>query len=68
MPVHFKVGEVHTAYHSLRVKVSVEQGQVEKLQKGNYVRESKQVSPEREMLEVGPHSRCQRALDLACYV
>ncbi|XP_072220412.1 zebrafish testis-expressed 38 [Leuresthes tenuis] len=58
MPVHFKVGEVHTAYHSLRVKVSVEQGQVEKLQKGNYVRESKQVSPEREMLEDPPKKLC----------
>ncbi|CAG5897025.1 unnamed protein product [Menidia menidia] len=46
LPVHFKVGEVHTAYHSLRVKVSVEQGQVEKLQQGDYVRESRQVSPE----------------------
>ncbi|XP_037537204.1 zebrafish testis-expressed 38 [Nematolebias whitei] len=54
MPVHFKVGEVNTAFHSLRVRVSVEQGQVEKLQKGNYVKDSKQASPEGETMKEGP--------------
>ncbi|KAM6918266.1 zebrafish testis-expressed 38 [Xenentodon cancila] len=48
MPVHFRVGEVHTAYHSLKVQVSVEQGQVEKLQKGDYLQEHKPASPEKE--------------------
>lgn len=52
IPVHFKVGEVNTAFHSLRVRVSVEQGQVEKLQKGNYVKDSKQGSPEGETIKV----------------
>uniref|UniRef100_A0A3B5KYD5 Zebrafish testis-expressed 38 n=1 Tax=Xiphophorus couchianus TaxID=32473 RepID=A0A3B5KYD5_9TELE len=37
VPVHFKVGQVHTAFHSLRVRVSVEQGQVKKLNRnGDY--------------------------------
>ncbi|KAM4557074.1 zebrafish testis-expressed 38 [Fundulus diaphanus] len=48
MPVHFKVGQVQTSYHSLKVRVSVEEGQVKKLQEGNYVKEPKQASPERE--------------------
>ncbi|KAM4728018.1 zebrafish testis-expressed 38 [Anableps anableps] len=51
IPVHFKVGQVHTAYHSLRVRVSVEQGQVKKLQEGNYLKEPVQVSPEREAIK-----------------
>ncbi|XP_018532826.1 zebrafish testis-expressed 38 [Lates calcarifer] len=42
--VHFKVGEVQTCFHSLRVRVSVEQGRLEKLQEGNHLRETKQVS------------------------
>ncbi|XP_023152895.2 zebrafish testis-expressed 38 isoform X2 [Amphiprion ocellaris] len=46
MAVHFKVGEVQTAFHTLRVRVSAEQGRVEKLQRGNHLRESRQV-PER---------------------
>uniref|UniRef100_A0A3P9KLG5 Zebrafish testis-expressed 38 n=1 Tax=Oryzias latipes TaxID=8090 RepID=A0A3P9KLG5_ORYLA len=40
MPVHFKVGEVHTSYHALRVQVSVEQSQVEKLQRRDSLKES----------------------------
>ncbi|KAM7378979.1 hypothetical protein PAMP_004562 [Pampus punctatissimus] len=41
--VHFKVGEVQTAFHTLRVRVSAEQGRVQKLQEGNHLRETKQV-------------------------
>ena len=56
--VHFKVGEVQTAFHTLRVRVSAEQSRLEKLQEGNHLRETKQVSqkcsPEREMIKVGP--------------
>ncbi|KAF6719709.1 HORMA domain-containing protein 1 [Oryzias melastigma] len=48
MPVHFKVGEVHTSYHALRVQVSVEQSQVEKLQRRDYLKESKPVSVDEE--------------------
>uniref|UniRef100_A0A8C9X2L6 Zebrafish testis-expressed 38 n=1 Tax=Sander lucioperca TaxID=283035 RepID=A0A8C9X2L6_SANLU len=58
MAVHFKVGEVQTAFHTLRVRVSAEQGWLEKLQKGNQLTEAKQVSqrncPEREAIKVGP--------------
>ncbi|TDH06026.1 hypothetical protein EPR50_G00128870 [Perca flavescens] len=54
MAVHFKVGEVQTAFHTLRVRVSAEQGWLEKLQKGNQLTEAKQVSqrncPEREAI------------------
>ncbi|XP_034558344.1 zebrafish testis-expressed 38 isoform X2 [Notolabrus celidotus] len=42
VPAHFKVGEVKTAYHTLKVQVSAEQGRVEKLQEGNHLREIKQ--------------------------
>ncbi|XP_043990949.1 zebrafish testis-expressed 38 [Gambusia affinis] len=51
VPVHFKVGQVHTAYHSLRVRVSVEQGQVKKLQEGNYLKEAGRVSPRKEAIK-----------------
>uniref|UniRef100_A0A3B3YFE5 HORMA domain-containing protein n=1 Tax=Poecilia mexicana TaxID=48701 RepID=A0A3B3YFE5_9TELE len=53
VPVHFKVGQVHTTYHSLRVRVSVEQGQVKKLQEGNYLKEPVRVSPRKEAIKVG---------------
>lgn len=57
MAVHFKVGEVQTAFHTLRVRVSAEQGQLEKLQEGNHLRETKQVAqrnpPERKAIKVG---------------
>ncbi|XP_014864129.1 PREDICTED: HORMA domain-containing protein 1-like [Poecilia mexicana] len=51
VPVHFKVGQVHTTYHSLRVRVSVEQGQVKKLQEGNYLKEPVRVSPRKEAIK-----------------
>ncbi|XP_067331162.1 zebrafish testis-expressed 38 isoform X2 [Channa argus] len=55
MAVHFKVGEVQTAFHSLGVCVSAEQGRLEKLQEGNHLREIKQVSqrnpPAKEMVK-----------------
>nr|XP_046265642.1 zebrafish testis-expressed 38 isoform X2 [Scatophagus argus] len=41
MAVHFKVGEVKTAFHTLRVRVSAEQGRMERLQDGNHLRETK---------------------------
>lgn len=44
MAVHFRVGEVQTPFHTLKVRVAAEQGRVEKLQEGNYLRESRQVS------------------------
>ncbi|XP_035489445.1 zebrafish testis-expressed 38 isoform X1 [Scophthalmus maximus] len=44
MAVHFKLGEVQTAFHSLRFHVSAEQGRLEKLQEGNKLREIKQVT------------------------
>uniref|UniRef100_A0A3B4Z8P2 Zebrafish testis-expressed 38 n=1 Tax=Stegastes partitus TaxID=144197 RepID=A0A3B4Z8P2_9TELE len=56
IPVHFRVGEVQTAFHNLRVRVSADQGRVEKLQNGNHLREAKQVperiSPEKEVTRV----------------
>lgn len=55
--MHFKVGEVRTAFHSLKVCVSAEQGRLEKLQEGNHLREIKQASqrnpPKRETVKVG---------------
>ncbi|XP_031710657.1 zebrafish testis-expressed 38 [Anarrhichthys ocellatus] len=44
MAVHFKVGEVQTAFHTLRVRVSAEQGRLEKLQEGNHLKETKKAS------------------------
>lgn len=59
--MHFKVGEVQTAFHTLRVRVSAEEGRLRKLQEGNHLRETKQLSernpPEREMIKVGPEGR-----------
>lgn len=56
--VHFRVGEVQTPFHNLRVRVSAEQGRLEKLQEGNHLREIKQTSQrnptERETIKVGP--------------
>ncbi|XP_071372861.1 zebrafish testis-expressed 38 [Centroberyx affinis] len=46
MAVHFGVGEVQTAFHTLKVRVAAEQGRLEKLQKGNHLRETKQGSVE----------------------
>ncbi|CAK6952176.1 zebrafish testis-expressed 38 isoform X3 [Scomber scombrus] len=65
--VNFKVGEVQTAFHTLRVRVSAEQGRLEKLQEGNHLRETKQVCqripPEREMMTV-PCTKIYREGDL----
>lgn len=55
--MHFKVGEVQTPFHALRVRVSAEQGRLEKLQEGDHLRESKHVAqsnpPETGMMMVG---------------
>ncbi|XP_040000456.1 zebrafish testis-expressed 38 [Xiphias gladius] len=65
--VHFKVGEVQTAFHSLRVRVSAEQGRLEKLQEGNQLRETKQVfqrnPPEKETIKA-PHKKIYDEEDL----
>uniref|UniRef100_A0A3Q4GFQ6 Zebrafish testis-expressed 38 n=1 Tax=Neolamprologus brichardi TaxID=32507 RepID=A0A3Q4GFQ6_NEOBR len=51
--VNFRVGEVETPFHTLKIAVSAEQDRVEKLQKGNHLGETKQVSqgafPEKEI-------------------
>ncbi|KAJ3595227.1 hypothetical protein NHX12_004531 [Muraenolepis orangiensis] len=39
MAVHFRVGEVQTAFHSLNLRVAAEQGRVQKLQEGKHIRE-----------------------------
>lgn len=52
MAVHFKVGEVQTAFHTLKVRVSAEQGRMKKLQEGNHLRETKQIPPEGENIKV----------------
>lgn len=52
--VHFKVGEVQTAFHTLKVRVSAEQGRMKKLQEGNHVRETRQIPPEGETIKVCP--------------
>uniref|UniRef100_A0A8C6LGI6 Zebrafish testis-expressed 38 n=1 Tax=Nothobranchius furzeri TaxID=105023 RepID=A0A8C6LGI6_NOTFU len=54
MPVHFRVGEVHTDFHSLRVRVSVEQGQMNKLQEGCPIRRPELASPETQQIEDPP--------------
>lgn len=65
MAVHFKLGEVQTAFHSLRFHVSAEQGRLEKLQEGNKLREIKQVTnrnpPEKVTVKVGPERRSSLA-------
>uniref|UniRef100_A0A3P8PP11 Zebrafish testis-expressed 38 n=1 Tax=Astatotilapia calliptera TaxID=8154 RepID=A0A3P8PP11_ASTCA len=54
--VNFRVGEVETPFHTLKIAVSAEQDRVEKLQKGNHLGETKQVSqgafPEKEIEKV----------------
>ncbi|XP_034411166.1 zebrafish testis-expressed 38 [Cyclopterus lumpus] len=66
MAVHFKVGEVQTAFHTLRVRVSAEQSRLEKLQEGNHMRETKQVSqsnpPERETIKDPREKTCDEDL------
>lgn len=47
--VHFRVGDLQTPHHVLKVGVAAEQGRVSKLQEGNYLRESGQ-----DMQEVRP--------------
>ncbi|KAL7879483.1 hypothetical protein SRHO_G00017370 [Serrasalmus rhombeus] len=42
--VHFRVGELHTPFHILKVGVAAEEGRVSKLQEGNHLRESVQDS------------------------
>ncbi|CAJ1071756.1 zebrafish testis-expressed 38 isoform X1 [Xyrichtys novacula] len=65
--MHFKVGEVQTSYHTLRVRVSAEQGRLEKLQEGNHLREIKQAPPqnplEKETIE-DPHKKKYQEEDL----
>ncbi|XP_072296385.1 HORMA domain-containing protein 1-like [Eucyclogobius newberryi] len=39
--VHFKVGDVQSPFHTLRVRVSAEQGRLAKLQEGNHLRDTK---------------------------
>uniref|UniRef100_A0A3B4H224 HORMA domain-containing protein 1-like n=1 Tax=Pundamilia nyererei TaxID=303518 RepID=A0A3B4H224_9CICH len=39
--VNFRVGEVETPFHTLKIAVSAEQDRVEKLQKGNHLGETK---------------------------
>lgn len=51
--MHFRVGEVHTAFHSLRVRVSAEQGRLKKLQEGNHLRETQRSLPVSETVKVG---------------
>ncbi|KAG7227229.1 hypothetical protein INR49_013889, partial [Caranx melampygus] len=41
---HFRVGEVQTAFHTLRVRVSAEQSRLEKLKEANHPKEASQVS------------------------
>uniref|UniRef100_A0A3Q1FBI5 Zebrafish testis-expressed 38 n=1 Tax=Acanthochromis polyacanthus TaxID=80966 RepID=A0A3Q1FBI5_9TELE len=62
MAVHFRVGEVQTAFHTLRVRVSAEQGRVEKLQRGNHLREPQQV-PER----ISPRKETMK-VSLSCFI
>lgn len=55
------VGEAKTAFHSLRVRVSAEQGRMGTLKKGDYLKETKQTSqsdpPQGEETRVGPEGR-----------
>lgn len=53
VPVHFKVGEVQTAFHTLRVRITAEKGRMEQLT-GNHLKETEQDS-EREMMNVGTY-------------
>lgn len=57
--MHFKVGEVQTSYHSLRVRVSAEQGRLGKLQEGK-LREIKQ-APVRNPVEKETTEVCSGA-------
>nr|XP_033507001.1 zebrafish testis-expressed 38 [Epinephelus lanceolatus] len=66
MAVHFKVGEVQTPFHTLRVRVSAEQGRLEKLKEWNQGIETKQVPQskrERELIE-DPRKRINDEEDL----
>lgn len=55
--VHFRVGELQTAFHTLRVRVSAEEGRLKKLQEGNRLLGTKQAfqrdPPESKISKVG---------------
>lgn len=42
--VHFRVGEVQTAFHTLRIRVSAEEGRLKKLQEGKHLNGAIQAS------------------------
>ncbi|KAK0134403.1 HORMA domain-containing protein 1 [Merluccius polli] len=44
--VHFRVGQVQTAFHSLNLRVAAERSRTEKLHEGNHIRESRPASTE----------------------
>uniref|UniRef100_A0A3P8XBZ5 HORMA domain-containing protein n=1 Tax=Esox lucius TaxID=8010 RepID=A0A3P8XBZ5_ESOLU len=54
--VLFGVGEVQTPFHTLKMKVAAAQSRVEKLQEGNYLRESSPVSPVQNHTLLGPRA------------
>lgn len=58
--VHFRVGEVQTVFHTLRVRVSAEEGRLKKLQEGNRLSRTKEVfqgdPPASKISEVGLQS------------
>ncbi|XP_029931131.1 zebrafish testis-expressed 38 [Myripristis murdjan] len=56
MAVHFRVGEVQTAFHTLKVRVAAEQRRLDKLQEGEHVKENKQES-EKSGLPADPHEK-----------
>ncbi|KAJ8012280.1 hypothetical protein DPEC_G00067030 [Dallia pectoralis] len=54
--VLFGVGEVRTPFHTLKMKVAAAQSRVEKLQEGNYLKESGQVSTAHNYTLPGPRA------------
>lgn len=62
---HFRVGEVQTAFHTFRVRVSAEQSRLEKLKEANHPREDKHVSQENPPeIKVGP----ERSAEFQFYI
>ncbi|KAJ8374382.1 hypothetical protein SKAU_G00049620 [Synaphobranchus kaupii] len=51
--VHFKVGDVQTPFHTMKVQVAAEHSRVAKLQQGNHLWESRQSSAQRGLAQLG---------------
>lgn len=60
--VHFRVGEVPTNFHSLKLQISTEQGRLESIKKGGFVQTDTVLQGNHSGIKVGPQRHCYFAL------